>query len=640
MCLCGVDYFSTLGYQPSIAFEGAGTLAPLATLVLVLVTLFGAYPVYSYVAGQTPDGVGSIGMIERLVSGWKGKIGVLVLIGFAATDFVITKTLSAADAAAHLISNSIFAGNAPPWAHNQVVMAVVLLLLLGAMFLKGYSEVVGIATVLVIVFLGLSFLIIASGLWHLLTHPALLQQWFAEIASGSYHLHEAPLEGHGLWVALGISLLIFPKLALGLSGFETGVLLIHLVRGSDENPDDEQARIANTRRLMLTAALIMSFFLIGSSLVTGTNTLIPADELRMEKDDAGEILFKGKALDRALAYVAHGESPLAVSPLFGPIFGTIYDISTILILWFAGASAMAGLLNMVPRYLPRYGMAPEWAAAYRPLVIAFTVINLLVTWAFKADVTAQGGAYATGVLVLMTSACIASLVHMQHEASAGADHHLLKRIAFALITLVFIYTTITNISERPDGIIIASMFIASVLVISIVSRVWRSQELRHKEFRFADDSARMLWTDICAEGAFRVLVPHRPGHRSLDEKEAEIRQRHRIPAEVPIVFLEVHYGDTSEFHNAPILSAKQEGERFVIVARDVVSVSHTIAQIAIEMSKSGTPLDVVFGWSQGSSLKLALEFLLFGQGDVPNVVYDLVEKAVPDQARRPTVLVG
>lgn len=640
MCLCGVDYFSTLGYQPSIAFEGAGTLAPLATLVLVLVTLFGAYPVYSYVAGQTPDGVGSIGMIERLVSGWKGKIGVLFLIGFAATDFVITKTLSAADAAAHLISNSIFAGNAPPWAHNQVVMAVVLLLLLGAMFLKGYSEVVGIATVLVIVFLGLSFLIIASGLWHLITHPALLQHWFAEIASGSYHLHEAPLEGHGLWVALGISLLIFPKLALGLSGFETGVLLIHLVRGSDEHPDDEQARIANTRRLMLTAALIMSFFLIGSSLVTGTNTIIPADELRMEKDDAGEILFKGKALDRALAYVAHGESPLAVSPLFGPIFGTIYDISTILILWFAGASAMAGLLNMVPRYLPRYGMAPEWASAYRPLVIAFTVINLLVTWAFKADVTAQGGAYATGVLVLMTSACIASLVHMQHEASAGVDHHPLKRIAFALITLVFIYTTITNISERPDGIIIASMFIASVLVISIVSRVWRSQELRHKEFRFADDSARMLWTDICAEGAFRVLVPHRPGHRSLDEKEAEIRQRHRIPAEVPIVFLEVHYGDTSEFQNAPILSAKQEGERFVIVARDVVSVSHTIAQIAIEMSKSGTPLDVVFGWSQGSSLKLALEFLLFGQGDVPNVVYDLVEKAVPDQARRPTVLVG
>ncbi len=640
MCLCGVDYFSTLGYQPSIAFEGAGTLAPLATLVLVLVTLFGAYPVYSYVAGQTPDGVGSIGMIERLVGGWRGKIGVLVLIGFAATDFVITKTLSAADAAAHLISNSLFKEHAPPWLSNQVMMAAVLLLLLGAMFLKGYSEVVGIATVLVVAFLSLSFLIVGSGLWYLLTHPVLLQNWFSEIASGTYHLHEAPLSGHGLWVALGISCLIFPKLALGLSGFETGVLLIHLVRGTEANPHDEKARVANTRKLMLCAALIMSFFLIGSSLVTGTNTIIPATELSLETAEDGEITFKGKAIDRALAYVAHGESPHPINPLFGPLFGTIYDISTILILWFAGASAMAGLLNMVPRYLPRYGMAPEWASAYRPLVIAFTVINLLVTWAFKADVTAQGGAYATGVLGLMTSACIASLVHMQHESGDGGEHSPWKRIAFALITLVFIYTTITNITERPDGIIIASMFIGCVLLISIVSRVWRSQELRHKEFRFADDSARMLWTDICAEGAFRVLVPHRPGHRSLGEKEAEIRRRHRIPAEVPLVFLEVHYGDTSEFHNAPILSAKQEGERFIIVAKDVVSVSHTIAQIAIDMSKSGTPLEVVFGWSQGSSIKLALEFLLFGQGDIPNVVFDLLEKAVPDPARRPSVLVG
>ena len=125
-----------------------------------------------------------------------------------------------ADAAAHVISNSLFAANAPPWAHNQIVLAVALLLLLGAMFLKGYSEVVSIATVLVIAFLGLSLLIVASSLWYLITHPALLRQWFSEIASGTYHLHERPLEGHGLWVALGISLLIFPKLALGLSGLD------------------------------------------------------------------------------------------------------------------------------------------------------------------------------------------------------------------------------------------------------------------------------------------------------------------------------------------------------------------------------------------------------------------------------------
>jgi hypothetical protein len=303
---------------------------------------------------------------------------------------------------------------------------------------------------------------------------------------------------------------------------------------------------------------------------------------------------------------------------------------------------MGGLLNMVPRYLPRYGMAPAWAAAYRPLVIAFTIINLIVTLAFRADVSAQGGAYATGVLVLMTSACIASFLHEMRKKPE--PHHaaglLGQRIGFGLITLVFLYTTIANVYERPDGIIIASIFIATVMAISFTSRFFRSDELRLKEFRFADAADRMLWTDILLEGAFRVLVPHRPGSRSLAEKEAEIRRKHRIPESVPIVFLEVHYGDVSEFQNAPIISARQEGTRFIIVARDVVSVSHTIAQVAMEMTKGGAPLDIIFGWSKGGSLKLALDYVLFGQGDVPNRVVDLLDKAIPDPARRPTVIVG
>jgi hypothetical protein len=635
MCLCGVDYFSTLGYQPSIAFEGAGTLAPLATLVLVCVTLFGALPIYRHVAGETPDGVGSIGMIERMFRGWTGKIVVLVLIGFAATDFVITKTLSAADAAAHLISNPLYVGYVPAWMQGQMVVTMFLLVMLGAMFLKGYGEVVGLATVLVIAFLGLSFIVVVAGLFYLVGHPTLLPHWFGEITSGRYHLEHSPLSGSGPLVAIGIALLVFPKLALGLSGFETGVLHIHLVKGTDADPADAAARIANTKKLVLVAALIMSFFLIGSSLVTGTDTLIPAEELRLEP-------VKGKAMDRALAYLAHGESPHPICPLFGNAFGTAYDVSTILILWFAGASAMGGLLNMVPRYLPRFGMAPEWAGAYRPLVIAFTIINLIVTLAFRADVSAQGGAYATGVLVLMTSACVASLIHELKKKPE--PHHGLgllgQRVGFALITLVFIYTTIANIWERPDGIIIASIFIGCVMLISFTSRAWRSDELRLKEFRFADDVDRMLWTDILVEGAFRVLVPHRPGSRSLADKEAEIRRKHRIPENVPIVFLEVHYGDVSEFQNAPIISARQEGTRFVIVAKDVVSVSHTIAQVAMEMTKGGAPLDIIFGWSKGGSLKLALDYVLFGQGDIPNRVVDLLDKAIPDPAKRPTVIVG
>lgn len=637
MCLCGVDYFSTLGYQPSIAFEGAGILAPIATLVLVAVTLFGALPIYCHVAGETPDGVGSVGMIERIFRGWTSKIFVLILVGFAATDFVITKTLSAADATAHLLSNPLFMGSTPEWMHSQIAVTMFLLVLLSAMFIKGYGEVVGLATLLVVAYIGLTAIVIGAGLVYLVSHPELMTQWMDQISNGDYHLHHTPISGKGPWVALLIAFLIFPKLALGMSGFETGVLHIHLIRGTEEDPSNAEGRIRRTRLLLITAALIMSVMLMGSSLVTGTGTLIPVEEFRMSPD-------KGKAVDRALAYVAHGETPFPVCSLFGPVFGTIYDISTILILWFAGASAMAGLLNMVPRYLPRYGMAPEWAAAYRPLVIAFTVINLLVTWCFNADVSSQGGAYATGVLVLMTSAAIGSLVDLKRKPRpAEPNLRLWRRIkiaAFGLISLVFVYTTAANIIERPDGIIIASIFIACVMGMSIFSRIWRSRELRLNEFRFENEGDRMLWTDLCADGGFRVLIPHRPGSRSLADKEIEVRRKHRIPPEVPLLFLEVHSGDTSEFRNTPVISVRQEAGRFILVAREVASVSHTIAQIAIELSKSGAPLDIVFGWSIGNSMQLAIQFVLFGQGDVPNSVFDLLEQAIPDPTKRPTVLVG
>ena len=267
------------------------------------------------------------------------------------------------------------------------------------------------------------------------------------ILEGQYELAHPPVEGKGFWVILAIACIIFPKLALGMSGFETGVLHIHLVRGTALNPSDATARIANTRKLLLTASLIMSFFLIGSALITGTNTLIPAEELRLRTDAAGDVQkdvhgndLKGKAVDRALAYLAHGESPHVLCPFFGPLFGTLYDISTILILWFAGASAMAGLLNMVPRYLPQYGMAPQWVSAYRPLVIAFTVINLIVTWCFQASVSAQGGAYATGVLVLMTSACGGSWVQIYRtvpESSVEGRRRMVRLLFFGLVAIVF-----------------------------------------------------------------------------------------------------------------------------------------------------------------------------------------------------------
>ena len=372
MCLTGVDYFSTLGYAPGIAFLAAGMLSPLATIILVLLTLFGALPVYRRVATESPHGQGSIAMLERLLPFWRGKLFVLVLLGFALTDFIITITLSAADASAHVVENP----HVPSFLHGQELwITIALVALLGGVFLRGFTEAIGVAVALVITFLALNAVVIAVSAAQIFQDAHRVTDWTTTLTA----------EHGNVALMIAVSLTLFPKLALGMSGFETGVAVMSHVRGDHtDDPQSPAGRIRNTKKLLTAAACIMSVYLIATSLVT--TLLIPAHEF-----EEG-----GSANGRALAYLAH--------LYLGDVFGTAYDVSTILILWFAGASAMAGMLNLIPRYLPRYGMSPEWAGAVRPLVLVLTGTAFLITWIFDADVDAQGGAYATGVLVLMTSA--------------------------------------------------------------------------------------------------------------------------------------------------------------------------------------------------------------------------------------------
>src|SRR5215475_3017640 len=157
--LTGVDYFSTLGYQPGIALIAAGALAPFATGVLVLVTLLGALPIYAQVAKRSYAGQGSIAMLENLLHGWWGKVLVLALLGFAATDFVITMTLSAADAAQHAIENPFIQ---PFVGHARMELTLGLLALLAIVFLKGFQEAIGLATFVAVPYLALNVIVLAA----------------------------------------------------------------------------------------------------------------------------------------------------------------------------------------------------------------------------------------------------------------------------------------------------------------------------------------------------------------------------------------------------------------------------------------------------------------------------------------------
>ena len=598
MCLTGVDYFSTLGYQPGIAFAAAGALSPIATLVLVCLTLFGALPIYNRVAAESPRGQGSISMLESLLSRWKAKLFVLALLGFLATDFVITITLSAADAAEHIVHNPFVEAHLKAIDHPLPV-TILLIGILSAVFLRGFKEAIGIAVFLVIAYLSLNLIVVAVGFYAIYSDPSLLAGW-------QRALFTSPDGGsRNIFMIAALALIVFPKLALGLSGFETGVAVMPLIK----NPH----RIEKTRKLLRTAALIMSFFLIASSFIT--SVLIPAAEFQEG----------GKAQGRALAYLAHS--------YLGEIFGTFYDVSTILILWFAGASAMAGLLNIVPRYLPRYGMAPNWARASRPLVIIFTLICFTITWIFQADVEAQGGAYATGVLVLMTSAAIAVTI------SAWVRSNLTRWI-FLFISLVFTYTTIVNIIERPDGIKIATFFILTIVFASFVSRALRTTEVRIEKIEF--DPVAQGFIDDVADGDIRIVTNRRETGDIVEYryKELEKRSDNHIPSTDPILFYEIDIGDASEFTGKIEICGVDVGG-YRILRTKAPAVPNAIAALLLHLRKTTNKIPhVYFGWSEGNPIRYLVRYILFGEGDTAPVTREILRQAEPDAELRPSVHVG
>jgi hypothetical protein len=592
MCLTGVDYFSTLGYQSGIAFLAAGVLSPIATLVLVLVTLFAALPVYRRVAAASPNGQGSIAMLERLFPGWAGKVFVLVLLGFASTDFVITMTLSAADATAHFIHNPY----TPHALQNQMAVTLFLLAVLGGIFLKGFREAINLAVCLVAFYLALNSVVTIAGVVQIFHHPEVLSAW----KNALFTQHASILS------IFGLSLLLFPRLALGLSGFETGVVVMPLIQSKDMD-----GRIKNTKRLLVTAATIMSIFLMATSIIT--TLLIPAPYFKEG----------GIANGRAMAYLAH--------QYLGQWFGSVYDLSTILILAFAGASAMAGLLSIIPRYLPGFGMAPEWARASRPLVLVFVAVAFTVTLLFHADVDAQGGAYATGVLVLITSASCAVTI----AARKG-----LPRLVLGFLSLIFIYTTLINIWERPEGLKISCIFIFTIIFMSLVSRAMRSTELRITGIEL-DDQAKALISDA-HNHTVRIIAwnPRNSSSKNCDEAGLELQRLHGISADDLIFFFEVERGDTSDFTDLLRVEGRWEGSSRVLHARSAV-VANSIAALLIYIERStGCIPHVYFHWTDENPVTNVMRFIFLGEGDTAPLTHEVLRRAVKDPSLRPVVHVS
>jgi hypothetical protein len=373
------------------------------------------------------------------------------------------------------------------------------------------------------------------------------------------------------------------------------------VRGSKDDPPQgfPAGRVRATRKLLLTAALLMSALLILSSMVT--SLLLTEAEYR-----AG-----GPASGRAIAYIAH--------TYLGSTFGTIYDFSTIAILWFAGASAMVGMLNLIPRYLPRFGMAPQWIAFQRPLVIVLFLICVLVTWIFDADVVAQGGAYATGVLALMESASVAVALDAMRDAKtlegAAKTKAYLRAAYFWFVSAIFAYTLIANIIERTDGVIIAIAFTVSIMFLGAVSRAWRSIELRVSDVTFMNPESEALWLEMVGKKVHAVPL-RTSSSRARKRKTDEIRRFYRVQG--ALAYLHVNLVDNrSDFLSPLQVTVTKEGENYVVEVFGAVAIANTIAYI----SELIDPISLFLGLTRQNLMTQSLKYVLWGEGETGLMVY-------------------
>jgi hypothetical protein len=214
-------------------------------------------------------------------------------------------------------------------------------------------------------------------------------------------------------------------------------------------------------------------------------------------------------------------------------------------------------------------------------------------------------------------------------------------VAFALITAVFVYTTVDNIIERPDGVKIGACFIAAIVTVSLASRVKRVFELRVTGVTL--DATAELFVRDCARRVVR-LVANAPDDRDraeYAEKIKQIRDDNDLPETPDVIFVEVTVTDPSDFETHLEVHGQVLHGQHRVLTIESSSVPNALAALALHVrDTTGATPHLYFEWTEGNPVAMFLRFLLFGLGEVAPVTREVLRRAEPRRDRRPHVHVG
>ena len=214
------------------------------------------------------------------------------------------------------------------------------------------------------------------------------------------------------------------------------------------------------------------------------------------------------------------------------------------------------------------------------------------------------------------------------------------RYAFLLIALVFAYTTVLNVIERPEGIKIASFFILFIVATSFLSRVYRSTELRVKHIEM-DDKAKQFIDEI-SRGEIRIIANRcqRGDVAEYHDKEIEQRADNHIPKDDPVVFLEIKVCDASDF--ADVMKVKGVNvDGYRVLRAESSTVPNAIAAFLLDLrDRTGKLPHAYFAWTEGNPLVYMLKYIFFGEGDTAPVTREVLRQAEDDPERRPAIHVS